>query len=314
MNRVQYIAYRLGWTVVGAWGALTAIFLVFALTPDPGQYDIFNGLTVAEYRALRGYDQPILQRYLAWMESFLTLNLGQTVHGAPVRSVLASASLVTLVYLVPSVIIAVGIGVGVGLFVAMRPESKLLRLGRNLSYAGFAIPTFVAAEGLFFISVEHLGWYYFEWDPEQALFTARNLGALTLPALVLTVNMLAVQLRYVQSESLEILQEDFVRTLRATGAGTRTFVAHVLKNGAPSLLSLFFSELVGVMFVVVVVVEVIFGIPGYGQLLYQGIENRDIGIILATTVFPILLVMLGNLLQDIAYSIVDPRIGSEGAE
>jgi peptide/nickel transport system permease protein len=314
MSRARYLAYRLGWTAVGAWAVLTIIFLVFALTPDPGQYDIFNGLTVEQYRELRGYDEPLLQRYLSWMESFLTLDLGETVRGEPIRSVLASASLVTLVYLVPSVLVAVGLGVGIGLFVAMRPESKLLRLGRNLSYAAFAIPTFVAAEGLFFVSVEHLGWYYFRWDSEQALFTSRNLGALVLPAIVLTANLLAVQLRYTQSESLEILQEDFVRTLRATGAGTWDFVAHVLKNGAPSLLSLFFSELVGVMFVVVVVVEVIFGIPGYGELLYRGIEDRDIGIILATTVFPILLVMLGNLLQDVAYSIVDPRIGSEGSE
>jgi len=314
MNRAQYIAYRLGWTIVGAWGVLTAIFLVFALTPDPGQYNIFDQFTAAEYRAARGYDQPLLQRYLAWMEGFLTLDLGTTIHGQSVRSRVAEASLVTIVYLVPSVIIAVGAGVGVGLFAAMRPESRLLRIARNFSYVGFAIPTFVAAEALFFVSVEHLGWYYFRWDPEQALFTSRNLGALTLPALVLVVNMLAVQLRYAQSESIEILQEDFVQTLRATGAGTWAFAKHVLKNGAPSLLSLFFSELVGVMFVVVVVVEVVFEIPGYGWLLFQGINSRDIGIILATTVFPILLVMLGNLLQDVTYSLIDPRIESEGSE
>lgn len=314
MNRAHYIAYRLGWTVVGAWGALTAIFLIFALTPDPGQYNIFETASPEAYRALRGYDQPLLHRYLGWMESFVTFDLGTTIDGRPVRSVVASASLVTLVYLVPSVLLAVGIGVGVGLFVAMRPDSRLLRFARGLSYVGFAIPTFVAADALFIFSVDYLEWYLFEYDPKQALFTSRNLTALTLPALVLTLNLLAVQLRYTQSESLEILQEDFVQTLRSTGAGTWTFVRHVLKNGAPSLLSLFFSELVGVMFVVVVVVEVVFGVPGYGQLLYQAIFDRDIGIILATTVFPILLVMFGNLVQDVAYTLVDPRIGSEGGE
>lgn len=313
MNRAQYIAYRLGWTIIGAWGALTAIFFAFALTPDPNEYPFGGGAEA--YQAARNYNQPLLDRYLAWLENFATLNLGTTASGhQPVADVLASASTVTLTYLVPSVVLAVGIGVGVGLFVAMRPESNLLRLARNFSYVGFAIPTIVAAEGLFFVSIEYLEWYYFRWDHEQALFTSRNLGALTLPALVLAVNLLAVQLRYTQSESLEILQEDFVQTLRATGAGTWTFAEHVFKNGLPSLLSLFFSELVGVMFVIVVVVEVIFGIPGYGQLLYQGIENRDIGIILATTVIPIMLIMFGNLLQDVAYSIVDPRIGSEGSE
>lgn len=309
MNRKQYLAYRLTWTLLGAWGAITAIFAFFAFTPDPNQYCLAEGCKGA-YRAARNYDEPLLDRYVAWMESFLTLDLGTTVGGAPVTDVLADASVVTLTYLVPSVVLAVVVGVAVGTLLAMNPESKLLRSVRGASYLGFSISTFVAAEGLFLLA-EELGWYYFKFDAEQALFTSRNLTALVLPALVLTVNLLAVQLRYAQMESTEILQEDFVRTLRATGAGTAAFATHVLKNAASSLLSLFFSEMVGVIFVVVVVVEAIFGIPGFGQLLYRAIENRDPGLILGTTVFPILLVMFGNLAQDVAYAAIDPRVDAE---
>lgn len=316
MNRKQYIAYRLAWTVVGAWGALTGIFFIYALTPDPNQYSLIYPQDA--YRAARNYDQPLLDRYLSWMESFVTLDLGKTVqggaHGQPIADLLAHASTVTLTYLVPSILLAVAIGVGVGTYVAMNPESKLLQLVRGVSYVGFAIPTFVAADALFIFAVDYMGWYYFRWDPEQALFTSRNLGALTLPAIVLTMNLLAVQLRYARSESVEILQEDFVRTLRATGAGTSAFAKHVLKNCASSLLALFFSEMVGVMFVVVVIVEIIFGIPGFGSVLYQGIQSRDVGLILATTIFPILLVTFGNLLQDVAYAIIDPRVESEGSD
>lgn len=309
MNRKQYLAYRLTWTVLGAWGAITAIFGFFAFTPDPNQYCVGDGC-LAAYRGARNYDEPLLDRYLTWMEGFLTLDLGTTVQGQPVVDVLADASAVTLTYLVPAVVLAVAIGVTVGTLVAMNPESRLLRAVRGASYLGFSISTFVAAEGLFLLA-ERAGWYNFTFDVEQALFTTRNLGALVLPALVVTVNLLAVQMRYAQSESIEILQEDFVQTLRATGAGTTSFAKHVLKNAASSLLSLFFSEIIGVMFVVVVVVEAIFGIPGFGQLLYDAIQDRDPALILGTTVFPILLVMFGNLAQDVAYAAIDPRVESE---
>lgn len=310
MNRKQYLAYRFAWTLIGAWAALSGIFLAFALTPDPNQYCMGSGCRDA-YRAARNYDVPLGERYLTWMEGFLTLDLGTTVRGELVVDVLVSASTVTLTYLVLSVVLAVVIGVAVGTFLAMKPGGRLLRVVRSAAYVGFAIPTFVAALAVFFLAVEHLGIHTLDYDHERALFTARNLVALTLPAGVLTVNLLAVQLRYARSESVEILQEDFIEALHARGVGTVAVVRHVLKNGATSLLSVFFSELVSVMFVVVVVVEVIFGVPGFGWLLYRGIQQRDVGVILSTTIFPILLVMFGNLLQDVAYSVLDPRIASE---
>lgn len=310
MNRKQYLAYRLAWTIVGAWAALSGIFFAFALTPDPGQYCMGSGCREA-YRTARNYDVPLRERYLAWMESFLTLDLGTTVRGEPIVDALAAASTVTLTYLVLSVVLAVTIGVGAGTFLAMKPNGRLLRVVRSTAYVGFAIPTFVAALAVFFVSVEYFGVHTLDYDHDRALFTARNLVALALPAGVLTVNLLAIQLRYARSESNEILQEDFVEALRARGVGTAAVVEHVLKNGATSLLSVFFSELVGVTFVVIVVIEVIFGIPGFGRLLYRGIQMRDLGLILSTTTFPILLVVFGNLIQDVAYSVIDPRIDSE---
>lgn len=309
MNRKQYLAYRLTWTIVGAWAALSGIFFAFALTPDPGQYMLGGGTEA--YRAARNYDEPLFDRYLTWLENFATLDLGTTVRGEPIVDVLAAASTVTLTYLVLSVVLAVAIGVGVGTFLAIKPNGRLLRVVRSTAYVGFAIPTFVAALAVFFVSVEYFSIHTLDYDHDKALFTFRNLVALTLPAGVLTVNLLAIQLRYARSESIEILQEDFIEALRARGVGTAAVVEHVLKNGATSLLSVFFSELVGVMFVVIVVVEVIFGIPGFGQLLYRGIQMRDLGLILSTTTFPILLVMFGNLIQDVAYTIIDPRIESE---
>ena len=312
MNRKRYIAYRLAWTVFGAWGVLTSIFFAFTLTPDPDQYCMGSGCREM-YRAMRNYDEPVLDRYLTWMENFLTLDLGTTIHDEPVVDVLAEAATVTLTYLVLSIVFAVVIGVAVGLFLALRPDSRLLRVVRSSSYVGFSIPAIVAAFALFILATRHLGIHTLNYDRQQSLYTTRNLVALTLPAGVVTVKLLAVQLRYARSEATDILQEDFVRALHANGADTVTLARHVLKNAASSLLSLFFSELVGVMFVVVVIVEVVFGVPGFGQLLYEGIQDRDPGIILTTTTFPILLILFGNLLQDVAYSFIDPRIDSEAS-
>lgn len=311
MSRKRYVAYRLAWTAVGAWAALTLVFLVFDLTPDPGQYSIFDSLTVEEYRELRGYDQPFLERYLSWMVGFLTLDLGTTIHGDPVAKELADAATVTLTYLVPAVVLGTTAGVSAGLLGAVDPEGKAARLVRATSYVGFAIPTFVAADAMFFVAEKHFQVFGIAYDTEVRLLSVRNLRALALPGVVLAVNVLAVQLRYAQTESIEVLQEDFVRTLRASGAGTATLVRHVFRNVASSLLALFVSELVGVMFVIVVVIEVIFGVPGYGTLLYDAIHDRDIGLILGTTVLPIVLVMVGNLLQDLAHVALDPRVGSE---
>lgn len=311
MNTTRYIAYRLLWTMTGVWAVLTGIFLFFGLTPDTEQYNIKNGLTVAEYRELYNLDVPLHERYLTWLHSFLTLDLGTTTYGDPIADLLAEATAVTLAYLVPSVVVALVVGVGVGVLGALNRDSLLVRMVRAGSYAGFAIPTFIAADTMFFVAVEHFSVFTLEYDHEQALFTSRNLVALALPACVLTVNMIAVQFRYARTESIGILQADFVRTLRANGAGTLDVARHVFRNAASSLLALFVSELVGVIFVVVVVVEVIFGVPGFGSLLYRGIQSRDIGIILATTVFPIVLVMVGNLLQDVAHVFLDPRVTSE---
>jgi len=309
MNRKRYVAYRLAWAAVGVWFVFTLIFLVFELTPDPNQYMLGGGTDA--YRAARGYDQPVLARYLAWLSAFLTLDLGTTVYGSPVTKQLADAAAVTVTYAVPALFLGVTVGVGIGLFGAIHPESRATRLVQGLAYVGFAIPTFVAADAMFFVAQEHFQVFNLDYSREVGLWTVRNLRALTLPGVVLTASVVAVQLRYARTESSEVLQEDFVRTLRASGAGTATLVRHVLKNVASSLLALFVSELVGVVFVVLVVIEVVFAVPGFGALLYNGIHDRDIGLILGTTVFPILLVMVGNLLQDVAHAIIDPRVEAE---
>lgn len=309
MNKKRYVAYRLGWAVAGVWFVFTLLFLVFELTPDPNQFMLGGG--TEQYRELRNYDEPILQRYVSWMVAFITLDLGNTIYGTPIRRELADAAAVTLTYLVPSLVVGVTAGVGAGLLGAIRPKGWTARLVRILAFVGFAIPTFVAADAMFFVAKEHLHVFDIEYDPELGLYTLQNLRALLLPALVLTVNVLAVQLRYARTESSEVLQEDFVRTLRASGAGTLTLLRHVFRNVASSLMALFVSELVGVVFVVLVVIEVIFGVPGFGALLYNSVQNRDIGLIFGTTVFPIVLILLGNLVQDVAQTIIDPRVEAE---
>lgn len=306
----RYVLGRIAWTGFAAWVVMTVLFFAYAYAPDPGQYRLMPGWTSA-YRAARNYDQPLLERYLLWMERFFTLDFGHTIVGLtesrPIGTAMLEGARVSAVYVVPALVLAVVLGVGLGVYAAGNRDGPIDRLVRSLAYGGFALPTFVAAEVLFLFAVEVLSWYTARWDPQQGLFTARNLGALVFPGLIVAANALTVQLRYARAESLEHLQADFVRVLRANGARPVTVLRHVLRNAAAPLLALFVSEVVGVLFVVVVVVEVVFGIPGFGALIYQGINQRDIGLILSTTMVSLFVVLIGNLLQDVLAAAVDPR-------
>ncbi|WP_435156094.1 ABC transporter permease subunit [Haladaptatus sp. DFWS20] len=124
-------------------------------------------------------------------------------------------------------------------------------------------------------------------------------------------NLLAVQIRYTRSTSLEYVPAEFVKTLHSNGASACDVGRHVLRNAALPLVSLFFAETATILFITILVVEMVFGLPGFGTLTFNAIKARDPGLILATTMIPIFIGLAGNLIQDIAYAVLDPRVGYE---
>lgn len=322
MNVRWYVLRRVAWTVFAAYLLLTGTFVLFAYTPDPNEvlvafgagYGAENPVEAQEealsaYREARNRDEPILERYRNWMVGYATLDWGRSYNrGQPVVDLIAHRLPVTLAYLVPAVVVATLLGVGLGLVAAFDRHGILDVLVTSLSYLGVGLPAFFLGEALIAVAIRELGWYGALWDPRYGLWTRQNLSSLALPGIVVAANLLAVQVRYARAEALEYLPEDFVRRLHAGGASTLDVARHVLRNAAFPLVSVAFTEMLAVLFVTVYVLEVVFDVPGVGKLAYEAIQQRDVGVILATTLIPAFVGLLGNLIQDVAYTVLDPRV------
>lgn len=320
-----FLLKRIAWTVFAAYLLLSGAFFVYAYTPDPNKSLVGfaaaspddpenmsedSAQAVAAYEEARNYDEPVLDRYLKWMVGYATLDWGTSwTTGQPVTEALAERIPVTLAYLVPAIVLSTLLGVGVGLVSAMKPQGVVDRVSAAFSYVGLGVPGFVLGELLLVAAILEFSWYEAYYNPKFGLWSVENLASLALPSFVVALNLLAAQARYARAEAREYLPAEFVKTLRASGADARTIGRHVLRNAALPLLTVFFAELLTILFLTVYVIEVVFEIPGVGQLAYQAIEQRDIGTILATTLLPAFVALLGNLLQDFAYTVLDPRVG-----
>lgn len=316
MSFSRYVTQRLLWTLFAAWLMLSLTFLVYVIVPDPAIEFVrwaapadSQEQAVQAYKESRNYDEPFHERYLSWMWSYVTLEWGYSfTYNEPVMDVLARKAPVTLVYLVPSIVVASVTSVAVGLSAALDRGGVLDALTSGLAYVGFGIPVFFTGELFIILLLDHLNLFVVEIDSRYGLWTMENISVVLLPIPIVTLNLLAVQIRYVRAEALGTLSEDFVKTLKSTGAGPRLIARAVLRNIAVPLLSVFFMEVLTVLFVTVYVVEVVFGVPGLGLTAYQAIADRDIGLILATTFIPVLVGLFGNLFQDVAFTVIDPRI------
>lgn len=309
----RYILGRFAWAIFATWAVVTAIFLFLAWTPDPNETLVAWAAgddveAVEAWRQARNYDLPIYERYWLWLGSFLTLDLGTTVEGESVREAFAETLPVTFLYIVPAVLISTIFGVGIGVYTAIKNGGYVDRVVSTIVYSGFALPVFWLGEIAIVIGVWELGWVEIAWDDRYGATHPDNIQSLILPALVVGVNLLAIQARYTRAEALEFVPQEFIRTLRAGGASTNDVARHVLRNAALPLISLFCIEGIALLLVTVYVIEVVFGIPGAGLLAYEAVINQDPGIVLVATVMVAIVGILGNLLQDVLYTWLDPRV------
>lgn len=314
MSVARYLLRRVVWTVVASLIVLTAAFLLFRFVPDPTLTLVrfFGGKEAADaYAAARNYNAPILQQYVHWMVNYLALDLGTTLGGRRVEAVLAERAPPTLVYLVPGLFLGNLLGILTGHLAAMR-GGLTDAVTSTLSYLGQGVPAFFMGELAVVVFIENLLWYRMYWDDRYGLWTAENLVSLSLPALVVALNVFVVQLRYSRAETLEFASADFVRTFRASGAGFFDRSRHILRNASLPLISLFVTETLTVIFVTIYVVEVVFRVPGLGELALIALKQRDFALILATTLIPVFAGLFGTLVQDILYAFIDPRIGDGG--
>ena len=271
----------------------------------------------ARLEKLYGLDQPVHVQYFLWLSRMVRLDFGRSFSpdGRPVLDKILERLPITILINVLSLALILAAAVPIGIISAVRPNSFFDKSTTVFVFIGFATPTFwLALLCMMFFGV-HLGWlpisgissYYADrlsglawvWD------RARHL---VLPVLISAFGGLAGFSRYMRFNMLEVIGQDYITTARAKGLSEiRVIMKHALRNAlmpVVTILGLSVPGLIGGS----VIFESIFAIPGMGQLFYQSVMSRDYPLIMGSLVIGAVLTLFGNLLADISYALVDPRI------
>ena len=314
-----YVARRLGWTVVATYIVLTLTFVLLTLGPNAqvtelafqaaqrGQ-DVEMAQEAARQRL--GLDQPVWERYLIYMWNMFTLNWGWSdTYSAPVMELIAEALPYTLIYTIPTTIFSIIVGISIGLYSATHQYTKFDYTATFIAFFGYAIPNFWFGIILLVIFGAWLGWVPIIFDTEPGFFSLDMAKQLILPVVVLTTSQLTGLMRYSRAEALEYVQAEFTKVAKAKGISNyRVLTRHILRPALVPLMTILIADLLGIFIAASYLVEVVFSIPGLGRLTLDAILNEDTSLVLATTLIPVFLSIVGNLFQDIAYTVLDPRI------
>lgn len=271
---------------------------------------------VQRLRALYGLDKPILERYGNWLAAALGGDFGYSrLHAKPVLEVLVPALGNTIKLMGSAFVLALLIGLPFGVLAAVRPYSRTDYAINLFAFAGISIPSFWL--GLLLIIVFAV---ILRVLPAGGIGTAVDGGILealryiALPVATLTIAGVAAQTRYMRSAMIETLRQDFIRTARAKGAGPgRVVLGHALRNALIPVVTIIALDF-GNLFSGALITETIFSYPGMGKLIFDSIMGNDFNLALIALLFATLVTLIGNLLADIAYVALDPRISFKGAE
>ena len=258
-----------------------------------------------------GLDQPLPIQYARWLGQLLQGNLGFSFHtGETVTSILAARIPATLELMGVALLIAVVLGVTLGVLSALRQYSFLDYSLTFLGFSGVSIPDFFFGMVLVYVFAIQLGWFPTSGfsTPGDPFTWSDNLSHLALPAFALALVRTATFMRYTRSSVLEVMNNDYVRTARAKGLREWLVIGrHILRNALIPIITVIGLSL-PVLFGGSVIIETIFQWPGIGLMFMNAITGRDSPIIMGYVLFSAILVLSSNLLTDIVYSWVDPRI------
>ncbi|ODU08446.1 MAG: ABC transporter substrate-binding protein [Rubrivivax sp. SCN 71-131] len=315
---LNYILRRLAIALPSLLGISLVLFVVLALAPgDPFEELATNPNVPPEVRmALRaqfGLDDPVWQRYVRWLTSMLKGDWGFSfVSRIDVDELIAQRIPVTLAVIGASQVVALLIALPVGVLAAVKPYSWFDRIASTLAFVGFSLPTFFT--GILFIllfSIQ-LGWlpFVFRSDlPETGwAWWWEQIKQSIMPVMVLAMFQAASWMRYVRSSVLDVIRLDYVTTARSKGLAERVVInKHVVRNAMIPVVTLIALQLPQ-LFGGAIVTEQIFRIPGIGSLLIDAILRNDTPVVMAITFVLSALVILFNLLADVVYGWLDPRI------
>jgi peptide/nickel transport system permease protein len=308
-----YIARRLALLVPVLIGVSVLVFVMIRLIPGDVVDSILGADTKPEVRAelrqLFGLDEPMYLQYLRWLGGVLHGDFGVSLrNGQPVSDAILSHLPVTVELATLAILLSCSIAIPLGVISALHRNTWLDLIVRVGALVGVSFPSFWLATMFLLISSLAFHWLppLIFVGPQQDIRV--NLSQMLMPVLALAAGHCAVTMRMTRSAVLEVLRRDYVRTARAKGLLNRTVVmVHSLRNALVPVITVLGLQ-VGYLLGGTVIIEQIFGLPGMGWLLLNGIYQRDYPIVQAMTLLLAVSFVLTNLIVDVVYTFVDPRI------
>jgi peptide/nickel transport system permease protein len=313
-----YILRRLAFALPTLILVSIGIFLMVRLLPGDIIDILFGGDQTAseevkqQAREQLGLNGSYAEQYWRWISGVLQGDFGFSLRNAePVSNIVFDALTVTLELVLIALLIATIVGVPLGVFSAVRRDTGWDVGARVGGLIGLSVPSFWLATLLLLITSRAFGWvpplvYISPFDDPVG-----NLSQFILPALSISVFTMAIVMRMVRATMLEVLGQDYVRTARAKGVGRKTVISkHALRNALIPVITIIGFE-IGVLIGGAAIIETIFGLPGVGYVLLQAIFGRDYPVIQAMTLLIAVTFIFANLLVDVLYGVLDPRISQE---
>ncbi len=315
----DYIIRRLFYTIIIAWGVLTVTFVLVRIGPtSPADKYLANvaargqdiSQVVAAIEARYGLDKPIYEQYLTYVGNLVRGDWGWSLSTSmPVMELIKVHWIYSFQLVLLSTIFAALLGILIGIYSAVRQYSKTDYIATFFSFIGISIPNFWLGVMLILLFAVQLGLFKTYYDTGLPIFSLANLKQLILPVITLGTGMTAGYTRYTRSAMLDNLRKEFVRTARAKGLPERTVIGkHVFRNAILPLITIIMFDLGSIVFGGAYLTEIIFGIPGLGRISFNAVFADDYAVVVTVTLISAFLILMINLVTDITYTYLDPRI------
>lgn len=315
----RYIIRRILWGIAMLFIVSAVIFLIFYILPSADPAVLRAGRNagpaqIAEIRHSLGLDKPIYIQYLRYMQQvFLHFNFGYSYqYNVPVRQLIFSRLPATIWLVVGAVIIWLGVGLSIGIVSAIRRRSLLDRTTMTTSLAFISAPVFWLGLVSLYLFANDIG--KFPILPGQGTYANSSnfferFGSMVLPWLVLASATSAVYARYMRASMIDTMSEDYIRTARAKGLPERKVILrHGVRSAITPIVTLVGLDVGTLLAGNAILTETVFNIPGVGRLLYNAIGVSDLTVIQGITLFGAFFIVFFNLVVDIGYAYLDPRV------
>lgn len=310
---VRYVMKRVAQIPVVLFVVTLAIFIVIRMTPgDPVQIMLGMQTSPEAADALRAefrLDLPLHWQYIYWIGDLLSGDLGRSIRlNLPVTSLLAERFPISMKLAVLAMTFAVFVSIPLGIASAIKRNTWVDYLATGVTLLGFSIPNFALALVLIFIFSVQLEWLPITGIGSQGVGIVEALKPYILPSLALGMLQVAVLTRLLRSSMIDVLDQDYMRTALAKGLLPSTrIVVHALKNAMipfVTMIAIQFGYLIGIQ----VTIEYTFAIPGMGSAILNAVISRDFPVIQGFTLIIATFFLLANIVADVIYSLLDPRI------